>query len=171
MPPKDLEQYDHWQPCLHDLGECEVKHGQHVGVVNFSAEEIGNQQVPKKLELRKRQRARARWTAIATALLLLATIVAALVIVSRKSAKSTSPAQVPTAATPAPKSIAVLPLLNESGDPNDECFSDGLSEELIAALAQIKELKVIGRSSSFRFKERKRGEQNNWREAGRGYAP
>jgi hypothetical protein len=53
------------------------------------------------------------------------------------------------------KSIAVLPLLNESGDPGDEYFSDGLSEELIAALAQIKDLKVIGRSSSFRFKDRK----------------
>src|SRR5919112_5228838 len=52
------------------------------------------------------------------------------------------------------KSIAVLPLLNESGDPEDEYFSDGLSEELIAALAQVRELKVIGRSSSFRFKER-----------------
>ena len=53
------------------------------------------------------------------------------------------------------KSIAVLPLLNESGDPKDEYFSDGLSEELIAALAQITGLKVIGRSSSFRFKDRK----------------
>ena len=53
------------------------------------------------------------------------------------------------------KSIAVLPLLNESGDPRDEYFSDGLSEELIAALAQIRGLKVIGRSSSFRFKDRK----------------
>src|SRR5712672_865837 len=51
------------------------------------------------------------------------------------------------------KSIAVLPLLNESGDPKDEYFSDGLSEELIAALAQISGLKVIGRSSSFRFKD------------------
>ena len=53
------------------------------------------------------------------------------------------------------KSIAVLPLLNESGDPKDDYFSDGLSEELIAALAQIRDLKVIGRSSSFRFKDRK----------------
>jgi len=53
------------------------------------------------------------------------------------------------------KSVAVLPLLNESGDPKDEYFSDGLSEELIAALAQISGLKVIGRSSSFRFKDRK----------------
>src|SRR5216117_3988396 len=53
------------------------------------------------------------------------------------------------------KSIAVLPLLNENGDPGDEYFSDGLSEELIAALGQIRDLKVIGRSSSFRFKNRK----------------
>src|ERR1700745_2592848 len=59
------------------------------------------------------------------------------------------------AATTLPgKSIAVLPLVNESGDPKDEYFSDGLSEELIAALAQISGLKVIGRSSSFRFKDR-----------------
>src|SRR6184192_443914 len=58
-----------------------------------------------------------------------------------------------TAAIPQ-KSIAVLPLINESGDPKDEYFSDGLSEELIAALAQISGLKVIGRSSSFRFKDR-----------------
>jgi TolB-like protein len=53
------------------------------------------------------------------------------------------------------KSIAVLPLLNESGGPDDEYFSDGLSEELIAALAQVKGLKVIGRNSSFRFKGQK----------------
>lgn len=61
-----------------------------------------------------------------------------------------------TSATLPKKSIAVLPLLNESGDSADEYFSDGLSEELIAALAQIKQLKVVGRSSSFQFKGRKR---------------
>ena len=69
--------------------------------------------------------------------------------------KSIFPSRLVAVATPAQKSIAVLPLLNESGDPGDEYFSDGLSEELIAALAQIKELKVIGRSSSFRFKNKK----------------
>ena len=66
------------------------------------------------------------------------------------------PPQVREIAAKSPeKSIAVLPLVNESGDPKDEYFSDGLSEELIAALAQISGLKVIGRSSSFRFKDRK----------------
>src|SRR4249919_1420059 len=50
------------------------------------------------------------------------------------------------------KSIAVLPLVNTSGDPGNEYFSDGLSEELIAVLAKIPELKVIGRGSSFFFK-------------------
>jgi adenylate cyclase len=50
------------------------------------------------------------------------------------------------------KSIAVLPLVNTSGDPNNEYFSDGLSEELIAVLAKIPDLTVIGRSSSFLFK-------------------
>ena len=66
-----------------------------------------------------------------------------------------SPARTEAATATPQKSIAVLPLLNESGDPGDEYFSDGLSEELIAALGQIKDLKVIGRSSSFRFKDRK----------------
>src|SRR6188472_1387084 len=50
------------------------------------------------------------------------------------------------------KSIAVLPLVNTSGDASNEYFSDGLSEELIAVLAKIPDLKVIGRSSSFFFK-------------------
>ena len=50
------------------------------------------------------------------------------------------------------KSIAVLPLVNTSGDPSNEYFSDGLSEELIAVLAKIPELKVIGRGSSLFFK-------------------
>jgi TolB-like protein/Tfp pilus assembly protein PilF len=57
-----------------------------------------------------------------------------------------------TTASSPQKSIAVLPLVNTSGDPGNEYFSDGLSEELIAVLAKIPELKVIGRSSSFFFK-------------------
>lgn len=58
---------------------------------------------------------------------------------------------VTTVAAPA-KSIAVLPLANESGDPEQDYFSDGLSEALISALTQVHDLKVIGRNSSFQFR-------------------
>src|SRR4029450_13960645 len=50
------------------------------------------------------------------------------------------------------KSIAVLPLVNSTGDPANEYFSDGMSEEFIWTLSQLHDLKVIGRSSSFQFK-------------------
>ena len=51
-------------------------------------------------------------------------------------------------------SVAVLPFVNMSADPENEYFADGLSEELLNALAQIGELKVAGRTSSFHFKGR-----------------
>jgi TolB-like protein/tetratricopeptide (TPR) repeat protein len=57
-----------------------------------------------------------------------------------------------TGAVIADRSIAVLPLVNESGDPNALYFSDGLSEDLINALSQFPGLKVIGRNSSFTFR-------------------
>jgi TolB-like protein len=78
-----------------------------------------------------------------------------LFFVGRYTAGHATPRQSEAAVAIPQKSIAVLPLINESGDPKDDYFSDGLSEELIAALAQISGLKVIGRSSSFRFKDRK----------------
>ncbi len=50
------------------------------------------------------------------------------------------------------KSIAVLPFVNMSNDPEQEFFSDGMSEEILNSLSHIKELKVAGRTSSFQFK-------------------
>jgi TolB-like protein/lipoprotein NlpI len=50
------------------------------------------------------------------------------------------------------KSIAVLPFVNLSCDPVNEYLSDGISEEIINALAQLPDLKVVGRTSSFSFK-------------------
>jgi len=47
---EDIEQYPHWQPYLHELGECEVKHGVRVSVVNLYTEELGNSTVPEKLK-------------------------------------------------------------------------------------------------------------------------
>ena len=60
------------------------------------------------------------------------------------------------------KSIAVLPFENLSGDKEQEYFSDGVAEEILIALAQIKDLKVAGRTSSFRFK----GKEVDIREVG-----
>ncbi|HLF29402.1 MAG TPA: hypothetical protein VI566_00040 [Xanthomonadales bacterium] len=54
--------------------------------------------------------------------------------------------------TPPEKSIAVLPFVNMSEDAGNESFSDGISEEILNALAKVKELKVAGRTSSFAFK-------------------
>ncbi len=53
------------------------------------------------------------------------------------------------------KSIAVLPLANESGNKDEQYFSDGLSEDLITALSQFAGLKVISRNSSFQFRDTK----------------
>ena len=47
---EDLEEYPHWQPHLHELGECEVKHGVRVSVVNLYTAELGNPAVPEKLK-------------------------------------------------------------------------------------------------------------------------
>jgi adenylate cyclase len=50
------------------------------------------------------------------------------------------------------KSIAVLPFVNMSTDPEQEYFSDGIAEEILNSLSHLKDLKVAGRSSSFQFK-------------------
>jgi hypothetical protein len=47
---EDLEQYRQWQPCLHDLGECEVKHGVRAHIFNLCTEELGNPNMPTKFK-------------------------------------------------------------------------------------------------------------------------
>src|SRR5262249_2390478 len=55
---------------------------------------------------------------------------------------------------PPPHSIAVLPFLNLSGGPEQDYFSDGLTEELLNSLAAINELQVAARTSAFSFKDK-----------------
>ena len=66
------------------------------------------------------------------------------------------------AADGAQRSIAVLPFVNMSNDPEQEYFSDGIAEELMSALARFKALKVAARTSAFSFK----GKQVDLREVG-----
>jgi TolB-like protein/predicted Ser/Thr protein kinase/Flp pilus assembly protein TadD len=82
--------------------------------------------------------------------------------------QAVSLATAPTTAAfnPPPHSIAVLPFVNMSGDPKQEYFSDGLSEELIDHLVHSADLKVIARTSSFQFKGRNEDVRSIARELG-----
>jgi TolB-like protein/Flp pilus assembly protein TadD len=141
---EDLEQHDRWRPLLHDLGSCEVKHGVRIEISNLYSDEVGNPQLPKKLEAVRKHRAHVRWAAVAIGLLVVGAIVAVFMIVSRRP--TTSLTAIPE------KSIAVLPFVNMSDEKSNEYFSDGISEELLNLLAKIPQLQVTARTSSFAFK-------------------
>src|SRR6202162_4515497 len=141
---EDLEQYPRWRSFLHGLGECEVKHGTQVGVVNLYSDEVGNSQLPKKFRALKKRSARMRWAAMTSALLALAAIVAGIPILSRYRAGSTLAA--------ADKSIAVLPFENLSRDTDNAYFADGIQDEILTRLSKIADLKVISRTSAQHYK-------------------
>src|SRR5262245_58991060 len=119
---EDLQQYSRWRPHLHDLGEVEVKHGERVHVFNFYTEDAGNSDVPKKVIGAEVQ---SRPVTAPPA---------------KKPAKSERP------------SICVLPFANMSGDPEQEYFSDGISEDIITDLSKISALHVVSRNTAFTFK-------------------
>src|SRR5207302_10144898 len=125
----DLGEYEHWRPLLHDLGECEVKHGMRISIVNLHADQAGNPQLPKKFHALRKHGARLRWAATAAALLALAAIVAGVVMFSRYRVRSTLAAP--------EKSIAVLPLENLSDEKENAYFADGIQDELLSNLAKI----------------------------------
>src|SRR5438067_3151993 len=80
---EDLEEYEKWRPLLHDLGECEVKHGVRVSVVNLYDNQFGNATLPRKFERVQKRRTRLRWAAVTAVLLAVAVIVAGIAIFSR----------------------------------------------------------------------------------------
>jgi TolB-like protein/class 3 adenylate cyclase len=53
---EDLEDYARWRPYLHELGQCETKHGAVISVVNLYDDEVGNPQLPEKFKGRQRER-------------------------------------------------------------------------------------------------------------------
>src|SRR5229473_5478426 len=85
----DLGEYEHWRPLLHDLGECEVKHGLRVFIVNLHADQVGNPQLPKKFQVLKKHRARMRWATATAALLALAAAVAGMAMFFRDRVRPT----------------------------------------------------------------------------------
>jgi len=155
----DLAQYRHWQPFLHDLGECEVKHGLRLNLVNLFKDGIGNPQVPTKLRRTGRWRTRARtgeiraiipprfpWVLIGFALLL--SVAAAVFSIWLYFNRTSPPLPGLPGASPAipEKSIAVLPFENLSDDKQNAFFADGIQDEILTDLAKLADLKVISRT-------------------------
>ena len=141
---EDLEEYEHWRPLLHGVGECEVKHGVRIAIVNLYADNVGNPRLPKKFQALKKHTVRTRLATTTATFLALAGIVAGIAMYSRHPARSTL--GVPE------KSIAVLPFENRSEDEANAYFAEGIQDEILTRLSKIADLKVISRTSTQHYK-------------------
>jgi len=160
----DLAQYRHWGPYLHDLGECEVKHGQRLQIVNLCKDGFGNQQVPEKLKRRARWKSTStatvrpfttsRWLkfALITALLLSGVAISFSIFFRRLSPPAARNASEVIGAVIPEKSIAVLPFENLSDDKQNSYFADGVQDEILSNLAKVADLKEISRTSVMQYK-------------------
>ena len=147
----DLGQFGRWQPQLHDLGEVQVKHGIRLDIVNLYTENVGNAAIPKKIAEAKRNAARR--AKIRVFGLVLGILIVGVVLFLLQRAKSTK-----LGARGPEKSIAVLPFLDLSQAKDQEYFCDGMSEEILDALARVEGLRVVARTSSFSFRGKTRAQ-------------
>jgi TolB-like protein/Tfp pilus assembly protein PilF len=156
---EDLEHYPRWRPCLHDLGECEVKHGVRVHLFNLYTDKVGNSELPEKF---KSSPATTIWPARKNHRRLLLLAAAGLVVVGLIAFWFTRKNAGPAANAAPEKSIAVLPFQNLSSDKENAYFADGIQDEILTRLSKIAALKVISRSSTQKYKSA----PNNLREIG-----
>jgi len=155
---EDLEQFKHWRPHLYHIGECEVKHGDKIEIVNLFTAELGNSEKPSRLSAaakirdalpptRQRAKSPKPLAALGAMAAIVAVGVCAFLFWQQQKTKSSA------AASAAPeKSIAVLPFANLSRDPDNAYFADGIQDEILTRLAKIADLKVISRTSTQHYK-------------------
>src|SRR5262249_33738307 len=141
---EDLEQFERWRPFLQDIGTFEVKHGVPLSVTNLYSDDVGNANLPTKLQAVRKHRAHLRWAKIGAALLVLGAIIGAVFFFARRPGSS------PLALID--KSIAVLPFENLSEEKANEFFTDGVQDEILMHLSRIADLKVISRTSVMQYK-------------------
>src|SRR5438552_11991502 len=153
---EDLEQYRQWQPCLHDLGECEVKHGARVHVFNLYTDGVGNPEVPEKLQQAKAKEQTLPGAATSAKFAGSRAWIAALVIGAAAIAVAGFYIFSHRSSTKAilVKSIAVLPFENLSRDPDNAYFADGIQDEILTRLSKIADLKVISRTSTQQYQSK-----------------
>src|SRR6516162_11453986 len=146
----DLTQYAEWKAQLHEIGEAKVKHGVRLRVVSLYGDGVGNAALPQILQ---RQRLiRRRRIAVASAMLAILVIGAALGIWDwQRQAKMRRQAAAQAAAL-IEKSIAVLPFENLSEEKANAFFADGVQDEILTDLATVADLKVISRTSTMFYK-------------------
>ena len=163
---EDLTQYRHWQPHLHDLGECEVKHGLRLHLFNLYKDNLGNPRLPEKLRRGRRWKQMSSpvpsvgtpsWPQVAFLVLVLlsaVTLAIAFSIFFRRPPQMTASSEAITGALrPIPeKSIAVLPFANMSDDKQNAYFTDGVQDEILTDLAKVADLKVISRTSVMQYR-------------------
>jgi TolB-like protein/lipoprotein NlpI len=160
----DLAQYRRWQPYLHDLGDCEVKHGVVVSIVNLYADIIGNPAAPEKFKnvvsppamvAAATKQLGVPWHEIVIALLLFGAVIGGAILWFNRSnarEKNASASTVPTQSSIPEKSVAVLPFENLSEDKANAFFADGVQDEILTDLAKVADLKVISRTSVMQYK-------------------
>src|ERR1044071_9119285 len=153
---EDLEQYDQWQPYLHDLGECEGKHGERLRVVNLYNNEIGNSALPAKCARKNIPGTTSSAVGNRRRYLIAAMAVGALIVVGATAfffASRTAFRGLTGSGGPiSEKSIAVLPFQNLSDDKSNAYFTDGIQDEILTRLSKIASLKVISRTSTQKYK-------------------
>ena len=151
---EDMAHSRQWRNYLHDLGECAVKHGVPIFIVNLYTDEIGNAELPEKVkQWQSEQAAQAadessipprKYVLIAAAALLIA-VGSFGIWLYFKQAEGTS--LLPE------KTIAVLPFQNFSPDKDNAFFADGVQDDILTSLAKIKDLRVTSRSSVMKFRD------------------
>src|SRR5438874_144725 len=147
----DLAQYPRWRSFLHDLGECEVKHGVRIDVVNFYGDGIGNPHVPKRFQILQKHRAPIRWAVIAAVVVAVALLAFQFARTRKPSTTAEQPKQTAPIAAAMDKSVAVLPFENLSSDKENAFFAQGIQDEIITTLSRISGLRVISRTSTARY--------------------
>nr|MDQ3314677.1 hypothetical protein [Verrucomicrobiota bacterium] len=143
---EDLAPYQRWNRHLHDLGECNVKHGRKLSLVNFHTGELGNPELPKKLAQAYADGSANRFRGYRNLALLAGGALAVLGLILLFQYGSARRAGLPGTAAPE-KSIAVLPFKNLSNEKENAYFTDGMQDEILTALGKVGDLKVISRTS------------------------